>query len=169
MAMRQMTIRGLDQCVKAEGSALVLEFGEGEQLHVILTVEETHRIAHELQIKTELPACPCFRNSVCSLVAFMVSHGDVGIASIVLSPSGDNQLAASVQVRTGPIETSVPCHTADALALAIRLRVPVFATATLSQVLERKGTDGGRDPLPDETEAVPWLDGVKPEDFIHEP
>ena len=169
MAIRQMTIRGLHHCVKAEGSALVLEFGEGEELHVNLTLEETHRIAHELQIESELPACPCFRNSVCSLVAFMVSHGDVGIDSIVLSPSGDNRLAASVQVRSGPIETSVPCQTADALALAIRLRVPVFATATLAQILERKGTDGGKDPLPDEADAVPWLDGVKPEDFIHEP
>jgi bifunctional DNase/RNase len=161
-----MKIRGLDQCVKAEGSALVLEFGEGEELHVILTVEETHRIAHELQIEDEFPTCPCFRNSVCSLVAFMVSHGDVGIASIVLSPSGDNRLAASVQVRTGPVETSVPCRTADALALAIRLRVPVFATATLAQIIEREGTCGGKDPLPDEGEAAPWLDGVKPDDFV---
>jgi hypothetical protein len=96
----------------------------------------------------------------------MVSHGDVGIASIILSPSGDNRLAASVQVRIGPNETSVPCHTADALALAIRLRVPVFATAALAQILDRKGTDSGKIPLPDDAEATPWLDRVKPDDFI---
>lgn len=167
MAMRQITIKGLHGCLREDDrSALVLELGEGEELHVILTVEETHRIAHELRIEGELPACPCFRNSVCSLVAFIVSHGDVGIASIVLSPSGDNRLAASVQVRTGLIETSVPCRTADALALAIRLRVPVFATAALAQILERKGTDGGKVPLPDDAEATPWLDRVKPDDFV---
>lgn len=165
--MRQMTIRGLYRCPREDtGSALVLEFGQGEELHVILTVEETHRIAHELRIEGQIPACPCFRNSVCSLVAFMVSHSDIGIASIILSPSGDNRLAASVQVRTGPIETSVSCHTADALALAIRLRAPIFAAATLAQVLERKGTDGGKDPLPDIAEATPWLDRVKPDDFV---
>lgn len=166
MTMRQMGIRGLHQCGKAEWSALVLEFGEGKELHVNLTVEETHSIAHELQIESELPTCPCFRNSVRSLIAFMVSRGDVGIDSVVLSPSGDNRLAASVQVRTGTQETSVPCHTADALALAIRLRVPVFATETLAQVLERRGTEGGKVPLPDEAEAAPWLDEIKPDDFV---
>ncbi len=165
--MRQMSIRGLHRSLrKDDRSALVLEFEEAKELHVILTVEETHRIAHELQIEDEFPTCPCFRNSVCSLVAFIVSHGDVGIESIILSPSGDNRLAAAVQVRTGPVETSIPCRTADALALAIRLRVPVYATATLAQIIEREGTCGGKDPLPDEGEAAPWLDGVKPDDFV---
>ena len=68
-----MTIRALDRCVKAEGLALVLEFREGKDLHVILTPEEAHRIAHELQIEGGLSACPCLRNSICSLIAFMVS------------------------------------------------------------------------------------------------
>ena len=165
MTMRQMTIRGLDQCVKAEGSALVLEFGDAQELHVILTAEESHRIAHELRIEGEPPACPCFRNSLCSLVAIMVSLGDVTIDSIVLRPSGDDRLAASVQVRTGHRDTSVPCHTADALAVAIRLRVPIFATDSLGRLLEQKGAEIGRLPLPDDAEATPWLDRVKPDDF----
>jgi len=164
--MRLMKIRGLDQCVKAEGSALVLESSGGNELHVILTPEEAHRIAHELQLQGELPACPCFRNSLCSLVATMISLGDVGIGSIVLDAPGHNLLSASVQVRSSTEETSVPCHTADALALAIRFRAPIFATESLDQLLEWKGNETARSPLPDDAEATPWLDMGKPDDFV---
>lgn len=95
----------------------------------------------------------------------MISCADVGIGSIVLDALGDDLLSASVQVRSGAEEASVPCHTADALALAIRLQTPVFATDSLDRILEQKGTEVGTVPLPDDAEATPWLDRVKPEDF----
>lgn len=166
MAMKELRIKGLDQCIKAEGAALVLESAGGYALHVILTPEEAHRISHELQIGEGLPHCPCFRSSIYSLITCVISCADVGIGSIVLDALGDDLLSASVQVRSGAEETSVSCHTADALALAIRLQAPIFATDSLDQLLEQKGTEAGTVPLPDEAEATPWLDRVKPDDFV---
>jgi len=166
MATKQLRIRGLDRCMKAEGAALVLESSGGNELHVILTHEEAHRIAHELQTGEGLPPCPCFRSSIYSLITCLCSHADVCIGSIVLDESGHNLLSASLQVRSSTEETSVPCHTADALALAIRFRAPIFATDSLDRLLERKDNEGALSPLPDDSEAAPWLDTVKPDHFV---
>lgn len=165
MAMKELHIKGLDRCMKAEGAALILESAGGHALHVILTPEEAHRISHELQIGEGLPRCPCFRSSIYSLITCVISCTDVGIGSIVLDALGDDLLSASVQIRSGAEETSVPCHTADALALAIRLQAPIFATDSLDRILEQKGTEVGTVPLPDDAEATPWLERVKPDDF----
>jgi bifunctional DNase/RNase len=168
MAMTELAVVGLRDCPRVGGKAVILARAEGRQaLHIILTPEEAHRIAHELQVESR--DCPCFRNSIYSLVAFMVSCDEVGIDAIFLNPAADHRLAASVHVRTGHIWTLVPCHTADALALAIRLRVPILATEALARLLERERPDGATDPLPDEIEAAPWLDGVKPDDFAGRP
>ncbi len=74
-------------------------------------------------------------------------------------------VAATVQIRAGALDTSAPCHTADALALAIRLHAPVFATETLVKLVEVKGARGWQDPLPADAETAPWLDRITPKDF----
>jgi bifunctional DNase/RNase len=165
VATKELRIKGLDRCMKAEGAILVLESAGGNELHVILTHEEAHRIAHELQAREGPPRCPCFRRSIYSLITCVCSHANVRIGSIVLDESAHELLSASVQVRIGAGETSVPCHTADALALAIRFRAPIFASDSLDRLLDRKGGEARQSSLPDDAEAAPWLDRVTPDDF----
>lgn len=166
MAMKEMSIKGIHRCGKARRTALILDSLAGWKLWIALTREEAHRIASELRIEGEHPACRCRTNSLYALIEGLLSPVGISIASVILDASGGDMVAATVQIRAGALDTSAPCHTADALALAIRLHAPVFATETLVKLVEAKEAKGRQDPLPTDAEAAPWLDTVKPEDFV---
>lgn len=166
MAMKEMSIKGIHRCGKARRTALVLDSSAGWKLWIALTREEAHRIASELRVEGEHPACRCRTNSLYALIEGLLSPSRIWITSIILNASGDDMVVATIQMRAGPFYTSTPCHTADALALAIRLHAPVFATETLVKLVEAKGAGGRQDPLPTDAEAAPWLDRIKPGDFV---
>ncbi len=166
MSLKQMSIQGLHRCRKACKTALVLDSSAGWKLWIALTREEAHRIASELRVEDDHPACRCHTNSLYAFIEGLLSPSGISIASVILDAARGDMVVATVQIRAGALDTSAPCHTADALALAIRLHAPVFATETLVKLVEAKGAKGGRqDPLPTDAEAAPWLDAVKPQDF----
>lgn len=169
MSLKQMSIKGLHRCHKPRSAALVLDSSAGWKLWIALTCEETHRIASELKVGSDHPVCRCSTNSLYALIEGLLSLSGILITSVILDASGDDMVVATVQMRAGPSYTSAPCHTADALALAIRMHAPVFATETLVKLIQAKGAKGRQDPLPTDAEAAPWLDGVKPEGFIPRP
>jgi bifunctional DNase/RNase len=165
MAMKEITITGFHRCSKGERPVLVMETGPETELHLILTSEEAHRIASEWQNSIGSSACPCSRKSIYSLVQWLCIRTGIAPSSIVLDASEDDLVVASVRARAGTLEVFAPCQPADALALAIRLRLPVFATETLLQILERRAIDTESGPLPGDAEAAPWLRSVTPEQF----
>ncbi|MBI2882822.1 MAG: bifunctional nuclease family protein [Candidatus Methylomirabilis oxyfera] len=165
MAMKEMSIKGIHRCRKACKTALVLDSSAGWKLWIALTREEAHRIASELRVEGEHPACRCRTNSLYALIEGLLSPVGITIASVILDASGGDMVVATVKMRAGALDTAAACHTADALALAIRLRVPVFATETLVKLVEAKGAKGRQDPVPAEGETASWLDRVTPIDF----
>ncbi|VUZ83722.1 hypothetical protein MELA_00075 [Candidatus Methylomirabilis lanthanidiphila] len=165
MSLRQMSIQGLHRCRKACKTALILDSSAGWKLWIALTREEAHRIASELQIESNRPACRCHANSLYALIEGLLSPGGIGITSVILDASGGDMVVATVKMQTGALDTAATCHTADALALAIRLRVPVFATETLAKLVEAKDAGRRQDPLPADAETASWLDKIKPADF----
>ncbi|MBZ0160013.1 MAG: DUF151 domain-containing protein [bacterium] len=165
MAMKEMSIKGIHRCGKARRTALILDSSAGWKLWIALTREEAHRIASELKTEGNHPACRCYTNSLYALIEGLLSPSGIGITSVILDASGGDMVVATVKMRVGALDTAETCHTADALALAIRLRVPVFATETLARLVEAKGARSRQDPLPTDAEAAPWLDRIKPTDF----
>lgn len=165
MTMKEMSIKGIHRCDKARRTALVLDSSAGWKLWIALTREEAHRIASELRVESNHPACRCHTHSLYALIKGLLSPSSISIASVILDASGGDMVVATVRIRVGALDTSAPCHTADALALAIRLHAPVFATETLVKLVEAKGAKGRQGSLPTDAEAAPWLDTVKPEDF----
>lgn len=165
MAMKEMSIKGIHRCDKARRTALILDSSTGWKLWIALTCEEAHRIASELRVEGDHPACRCYTNSLYALIEGLLSLSGILITSVILDASGGDMVVATVKMRTGALDTSAPCHTADALALAIRLHAPVFATETLVKLIEAKGAESRQESLPTDAETAPWLDGVKPEDF----
>lgn len=166
MSLRRMSIQGLHRCGKACRTALILDSSAGWKLWIALTREEAHRIASELRIENDHPACRCHTNSLYAFIEGLLSPGGIGITSVILDASGNNMIVATVKMRTGALDTAAMCHTADALALAIRLRVPVFATETLAKLVEAKDAGRRQDPLPADAVTASWLDRVKPTDFV---
>lgn len=163
--MKEMRIKGIHRCGKARQTALILDSSAGWKLWIALTREEAHRIASELRVEGDHPACRCHTNSLYALIEGLLPPSGMSIVSVILDASEGDMVVATVKIRAGTLDASTPCHTADALALAIRLHAPVFATETLVKLVEAKGAKGRQDPLPTDAEAAPWLDTVKPEDF----
>ncbi len=165
MSLRRMSIQGLHRCPKACKAALVLDSSAGWKLRIALTREEAHRVAGELLVESNHPACRCHTNSLYAVIENLLVRIGGEITGVVLDVSARDMVTATLRMRTGAVETSTLCHTADALALAIRLHAPVFATETLVKLVEVKGARVRQDSLPAEEETAPWLNRVEPIDF----
>jgi len=80
-----------------------------------------------------------------------------GLAREIASPA----VQCGVYVRSGGSELGVPCYPPDALALALRANVPIYATAdALAQSERVMPGDRGESPA-----VAQWLARVRPEDF----
>jgi len=77
---------------------------------------------------------------------------DVGISRIVVTDIIDNTYYASLYLVDGSKEIPVDSRPSDAVAIALRLHVPIFVE---DDILEKRHTD----------ELEEWLKNLKPEDF----
>ncbi|NOY39712.1 MAG: bifunctional nuclease family protein [Nitrospirae bacterium] len=77
---------------------------------------------------------------------------DVGISRIVVTDIIDNTYYASLYLLDGSKEIPVDSRPSDAVAIALRLHVPIFVE---DDILEKRHTD----------ELEEWLKNLKPEDF----
>ena len=81
-------------------------------------------------------------------------------ARVVLDDVAGQGLGAMVCLRQGGREVAVPCYPPDALALALRVGVPIYATEAALAHGDRAGP-----PEPDGEDLAGWLDRLRPEDF----
>ena len=80
--------------------------------------------------------------------------------TVVLEDVREQGIGSRVYVRSGEGELGVPCYPPDALALALRANVPIYATADALTHSQRVG------PARDESRDVArWLAQVRPDDF----
>lgn len=77
---------------------------------------------------------------------------DVGISRVVVTDIIDNTYYASIYLLNGSKEIAVDSRPSDAVAIALRLHVPIFVE---DDILEKRHTD----------ELEEWLKNLKPEDF----
>jgi bifunctional DNase/RNase len=76
----------------------------------------------------------------------------VGVSRIVVTDIIDNTYYASLYLLNGSKEIPVDSRPSDAVAIALRLHVPIFVE---DDIIERRHTD----------ELEEWLKNLKPEDF----
>jgi bifunctional DNase/RNase len=95
-------------------------------------------------------------NPVLDFVRALLNSFEAGVARIVLDDVQGEGIAGVVYVGWGGAELPVPCYPPDAIALALRAGVPIYATAAALSHAEPA-------PLPDQL--GPWLERVRPDDF----
>ena len=79
---------------------------------------------------------------------------------VVLEDANGDGVGALVYLRQGEIELSIACYPPDALTIALRTKVSIYATAhVLSQAEPRPSTSAER------RETARWLERVRPRDF----
>jgi bifunctional DNase/RNase len=152
-----MTVRGLTQ--RAHGRpdvVLLLETPEGDCcLGLCIPMNEANRLARVLGLT------PCAGVPVYDLVAEVARRG-AGIITRAIVDAEEGGLVVQLVFARGAESWAIPCHPADAIALALRAGAPVVATGRA--LLHACPAEAHAHDLA-EADAARWLARVRPEDF----
>lgn len=118
---------------------------------------EAHRLARELG----RARCAC--NPIYDFIQSLLETFRAALSRVVLHDTGGRGIGALIHLQAADGELTLPCYAPDALALALRARVPIYVSRKVlayAECLSAPGTDP-----PEPAEVRPWLDGIRPEDF----
>lgn len=132
----------------------VVELHDAQQRRIMTFSAEPSEAARLARVMECGPqAC----HPVFDFVRGLLCSFEAGVARIVLDDVQGEGISGTVFVAWGGAELPVPCYPPDAIALALRAGVPIYATAAaLSHAAPAT-------PLPDTV--GDWLDRVRPGDF----
>ena len=144
--MQRMQVKGFSTC--SRHGQVVLEDPDGMvQLSIRMRPMMAHWLAHELK-ECQCPAVSMYR----LLQELLVKFGGNLRVSLIDAAEDNTPLGLLVISCPNGAEIHQACHPADAIAMAARTHVPLFAT---SRALKMGSWKNIR----------PWLETVKPQDF----
>jgi bifunctional DNase/RNase len=153
-----MQIRELNFCAHHKRGLIVLEDAQ-QRLTLAFNVhpDEVPRLSQIIKgVKHVIHPLYDFIESL--LDAFLISPTD-----IVLDDVPRRGLMAFVYVERAGTRLSVPCYAPDALALAVQMKTPIYATERALVHAEPRSSSPGLGDAEDDVQA--WLARVKPTDF----
>ena len=144
--MQRMRIAEISSCSRY--GQVVLEDPDGMvRLHIRLRPVMAHWLAHELK------ECQCPALSMYRLIQELLIKFGGALRLAVIDASEDNTpLGLMIICRQNGEEIRQSCHPADAIAMAARTQVPLYATSRALKLGAWKNIQ-------------PWLEAVKPQDF----
>jgi bifunctional DNase/RNase len=153
--MTLMRIQELASCPQHRRALVVLEdVGGRRRLTFYADPYETRRLAQAMTRGRQ--TC----HPVYDFIRVLLGKLGASLTRVVLEDVSGHGIGALVHVKQGASEVPVTCYPPDALALALRERLPIYATAEALDHAE---------PLPPraaEPHAVSeWLNRVEPHDF----
>jgi bifunctional DNase/RNase len=157
--MTPMRVRELGTARDGRRAVIVLEDLEQQFRLVFSTdVHEAHRLAKELG------RGPCQCNPAYDFIETLLRVSRATISRVVLDDVPGKGLEGLVALDRGPASAplTLPCFPPDALALALRAKAPIFATA---QALAHAESLARRHTLPGERAVRRWLNLLAPNDF----
>lgn len=157
--MTPMRIRGLFSSPENDRAVIVLEDAElRRRLTFGADLHETHRLGRALGSGQ----CAC--NPIYDFVDSLLAAFQATITHVVLDDAGDLGIGAVVGLEHAGMPLTIRCYPPDALAVAVRAKVPIYATArALAQARSLATADEA--PPPNPTDAKEWLERVNPRDF----
>lgn len=157
--MTSMRIRALLSSPEKDRAVIVLEDAEQRRrLAFSADLHETHRLGRVLG------GTPCACNPIYDFVESLLGAWQATITHVVLDDAGDLGIGAVVELKHADTSLTMSCYAPDALALALRAKVPIYATAR-ALALMRPRTAAEEAPSPSSTDLKHWLDCVSPGDF----
>jgi bifunctional DNase/RNase len=144
--VQRMQVKGFTAC--SRHGRVILEDPDGMvQLSIRMRPMLAHWLAHELR------ECQCPAVSMYRLLQELLSKFGSNLRVSLIDASEDNTpLGLLIISCPNGAEIQQACHPADAIAMAARTRVPLFAT---SRALKMGSWKSIR----------PWLETVRPQDF----
>jgi hypothetical protein len=153
--MTQMRIQELTSCRQHQRALVVLEdVGGTRRITFYADPNETRRLAQAMARGPR--AC----HPVYDFIRALVERLGATPVRVVLEDVDGQGIGARVCVRQGASEVLVTCYPPDALALALRERLPIYATAEALEHAELLS------PAAAEPEDISeWLGRIRPHDF----
>lgn len=153
--MTPMRIREIASCSEHHRVFVVLEDVTGSRRLTFLADADDAR-----RLSREMARGPAACHPIFDFIQALLSTWHVTPVSVVLEDVNGDGIGALVCLRQGEIELSVSCYPPDALTIALRTEVPIYATADVL---------GHAEPAPTTSaeghETARWLDRVRPRDF----
>jgi bifunctional DNase/RNase len=138
--------------VVLEDVAQRLQFAFSADLH------EARRLGRAL----DSAECTC--NPVYDFIESSLSAFQAAMTRVVLDDAGASGIHAVIWLQRADVSLTIPCYPPDALGLALRAKVPIYATAAaLAHATPLRTSDDV--PRPGPPEVRRWLEGVSPDDF----
>lgn len=153
-------VRILDLACSADHQRAIVVLEDVEQ-RVRLTFSTDPNEARRLAREMGRARCAC--NPVYDFIQSLLCTCQATISRVVLDDMGGKGIGALIYLRRAEVELSLPCYPPDALALALRARVPVYATTKVLAHAQPLSAPGTLPPGP--AQVTQWLARVKPEDF----
>ena len=157
--MIEMSLVGVRVELPSNQPIVLLKEAEGERyLPIWIGAVEATAIAFALQgIETPRPMTH-------DLIRDMLGELGVGVERIVISDLVDQTFYATIRMNNGSTGgTEVSSRPSDAIALAVRLNTPIYAS---EEVLEQAGIELRDDEETEVQKFREFLDQVSPEDFV---
>ena len=121
-------------------------------LSFYLPMNEANRLARVLG------RAGCGHVPIFELLERVTRVGDLNVSRAEIHGDADG-VRASLVLAQGSIDVALPCHPADAMAMAVRMGAPILAADTaLAHACPA-------DPALRAETLRRWLDGLRPEDF----
>jgi bifunctional DNase/RNase len=156
--MTLMHIRDLLACSEHNRVIVVLEDAEQRcRLAIYVSPHEAHRIAHELG------RARCTGTPVYDFIQALMDAVHAPMTHVVLDDTGGKGVGGSIYCRRAESDVGVPCYVPDALALALRMKRPIYATA--AALVHAKPLLPFAPAHGEQSDVKRWLERVRPEDF----
>jgi uncharacterized protein len=144
--VQRMRVMGISNCVRY--GQVVLEDPDGiVRLQIRMRPMMAHWLAHELK-ECQCPAISMYR----LIQELLVKFGGVLRVAMIDASEENTPLGLLIIRCANEEEIHQACHPADAIAMAARTQVPLFATSRALKLGSWKSIQ-------------PWLEMVTPQDF----
>lgn len=157
--MLEMKVRGLTLDPLSNMALVILRDLEGHKaLPIWVGISEANAIALEIE------QVPTPRPMTHDLIKNILEGLSAAVTRIVVNDLRDNTFYATIHLSLQGQEYRIDSRPSDAIAVALRVKAPIFVTL---DVIERAGSiDLSGQDVPEDSERVKeWLENIKPEDF----
>ncbi len=151
--MTPMRVIEVNRCPHTGRPMVMLQVeGHDRWLAFYIPMNEANRLARCLGM-TQCPCTPIFE-----LTEQLIGHMGATVVRACLE-GAERGISAGLVLERDGAELLLPCHPADAVALAVRASVPIVAEDSALAHARSTGTPPPQDATRD------WLDHVRPTDF----
>ena len=153
----EMKIKGLMWDPVSRMPIVILKTAEGrELLPIFVGLAEANAIAQQLE------GSPSPRPITHDLLGNVIDELHAQVDRIVITDLRDNTFFAIIHMHRGDERYAIDARPSDAMALALRLKVPIFVEPV---VLERSSASRNDDEVDEAERLRRWLETVDPEEL----